>query len=316
MHSIGDLPSEEGSRAAFTVRSVLTGGLMCVLVGIVGPYWGYYLHASTLFLDYSVGGAMFLLFLLLLLANGSAALMNRLFPSSLWRWIALGPAEMVVVMAMMLVGGSITTMGLTGYLVPTMTAPYYLANEVNQWEQKLWPFLPEWLAPLDARGGTTAIMTFYRGLGPDETIPWAVWVRPLAWWGVFLAALYGCMIAIMTVMRKQWVEHERLSFPIAQVPQELCSVARDPWRPGSLLRSWLFWIGFAVPFVAGSLTALSRMYPSVPTIPIVTKIHDLGPMPLEVRLSFAVLGFTFLIPNRVAFSLWFLNLCSFAFRST
>ena len=44
-------------------------------------------------------------------------------------------------------------------------------------------------------------------------------------------------------------------------------------------------------------------------------VSGLGPLSLNLRISFTALGFTFLIPNKVVFSLWFLNLVSFAFRS-
>ena len=48
-------------RGLVTVRGVVLGAFMSFVIGIVGPYWTFYLHSSTLFLDYSVAGAMFLL---------------------------------------------------------------------------------------------------------------------------------------------------------------------------------------------------------------------------------------------------------------
>jgi hypothetical protein len=303
---------------------------MCIAISLAGPYWTFYLHSSMLFLDYSVGGGMFLLFLLVLLLNGAVG--------KVWKRAALRPGEMVVVTAMMLVSGAITTMGLVGYLVPNITAPYYLANPTNRWADKLWPHLPEWTAPLE-EGRTAPIMLFYRGIEeqPDiwagswtpaglwqsaqnfmavtRAMPWHAWVRPLFYWGIFLSALYACMISLMTIIRKQWIENERLSLPSAQVPQELCMTAAGPWQPGSLFRRKAFWFGFALPFTAGSLTALHTFYPFIPEVPINTDINGLGPIPLRVRLSWAVLGFTFLIPNQVAFSIWSLNLVSFGIRS-
>jgi len=118
----------------------------------------------------------------------------------------------------------------------------------------------------------------------------------------------------MAIMRKQWVDHEHLSFPIAQVPEELCAAAASPWRKPSVLVSIFFWAGFAVPFMVGSLSGFNHYFPTVPTITLAKTITDLTVVPLNLRLSFAVLGFTFLIPNRVAFSLWFLNLVSFGVR--
>ncbi len=299
-----DSPTPVGS--VLTLRAVVLGGLMCVVIGLAGPYWTFYLHSSTLFLDYSVAGAAFLLFVLVLLGNGLLGLFCR--P------LALRPHELVVVTAMMLIGGAITTMGLVGYLIPNMSAPYYLATPGNQWSTELWPHLAPWLAPLDPNGRTLAIKKFFTGVNPGDPIPWGPWIKPLLYWSILLIALYACMTSLMTIMRKQWVDHEHLSFPIAQVPAELCAAAASPWRKPSILVSILFWIGFALPFLVGSLNGLHHYYPSVPKITISKTIAGLTPISLPLYLSFAVLGFTFLIPNRVAFSLWFLNILSFAFR--
>jgi len=339
MGAVSDLQEQRVGHGAFTWRSVLLGVLMCFIVGIADPWWTFYLHSSTLFLDYSVGGVMFFLFVLVLLINGTLALAGKLMKWEGWSRIALSSGELVVVAAMMLVAGGITSMGLTGYLIPNMTSPYCLADDQNKWEQNLWPYLPTWASPLDKGGGTQTIMLYYKGMGNPKPLlkgswwspavwvdaakgfvqvtkamPWKPWLRPLALWGIFLMALYACMISIMAIVRKQWVDYERLTYPIAQVPQELCATAAAPWDSGSLFRSIWFWLGFAVPFIFGSINALLIVYHKRP-IPQATGIPELGPIQLPIRLSFAVLGFTFLIPNRVAFSLWFLNLCSFAFRS-
>ena len=291
---------------AITLRSVALGVLMCVAIGLVGPYWTFYLHSSTLFLDYSVGGAMFFVFVLVLVVNGALA---RVVPS-----VALRPGELVVITAMAFVGGAIVTMGLVGYLIPNITAPYYLAAPHNEWSTRLWPHLKGWMSPLDPDGRPTAIIHFFMGIG-DDPIPWQVWVKPLLLWSVLLAALYACMTSLMVIMRKQWIDYEHLSYPIAQVPEELCAAAASPWRSPSILASGLFWGGFAVPFFIGTLKGLNGYYPRVPFLTIARWV-PLGTsgMSLTLYLSFAVLGFTFLIPNRVAFSLWFLNVVSLIFR--
>ncbi|KPK66047.1 MAG: hypothetical protein AMK73_01160 [Planctomycetes bacterium SM23_32] len=305
---VGSPPArdDEPAGALLTPRAVALGILMCAVIGLAGPYWTFFLHSSTLFLDYSVGGAVFLLFVLVLVVNGGVGM---LVPR-----LALRPGELIVVTAMMLIGGAITTMGLVGYLIPNISAPYYLATPSNAWRTTLWPALKPWMSPLDPDGGTSAITKFFNGVGAGEPIPWAPWVRPLLLWSVLLVALYACMTALMAIMRKQWVDHEHLSFPIAQVPAELCAAAAHPWRRPSVLVSKLFWIGFGLPFVVGSLNGLHFYFPRVPGITISRWIGDLTPISISLYLSFAVLGFTFLIPNRVAFSLWFLNLLSFAFR--
>jgi len=294
---------EEAAGALFTWRSILMGMVMCLVLGIVGPYWTFYLVTSQLFLVYSLPGVMFLLFVFVLVFNG---LLRVASPK-----IALKPGEVIVVAAMMLVGGAVT-IGLAGFLIPNMTAPYYFFTPTNQWQAKLWPYLAEWMSPLDRGGGTTAIESFYLGLATGESIPWRPWVKPLLRWSIFLAPSYLCMMAIMTIMRKQWVEYERLSFPIAQVPQALCSSAADPWGRTSIFRSALFWAGFLLPFIVVSLGGLNAYFPSVPKLSLSYGWGRI--LPFSIGLSFAILGFAFLVPNKIAFSLWSLNLTSFLVR--
>jgi len=279
---------------------------MCAVIGVVDPFWSFYLQTSGLYSDYSNGGVMFLLLLLVIVVNG---LLGRL-----WRPIMMGPHEFVVVAAMMMIGLAITTMGLIGYLIPNITAPYYLASSYNDWTSTLWPHLAPWMSPLDPGGKTMAIRKFFQGVPAGEPIPWGPWVKPLALWSVFLIALYACTSALMVVMRKQWIDYEHLSFPIAQVPAELCAAAEDPWRRPSVLASFMFWAGFAVPFAVGSLAGLRHYFPGVPSITVAGTLSGFTSIPLEIRLSFAVLGFTFLIPNRIAFSLWSLNIVSYLVR--
>lgn len=307
---MGGSPDEtratQSAKCALSARAVLLGGAMCIAIGLAGPYWTFYLHSSTLFLDYSVGGAVFLLFVLVVVLNGGVGRLRR--------GAALRSEEFIVVTVMMLVGGAVAEMGLVGYLIPNISAPYYLATPENEWRTKLWPHLAGWMSPLDPGGGTSAIMKFFNGVGPDEPIPWRPWVKPLLFWSILLMALYACMGSLMAIMRKQWVDYKHLSFPIAQVPEELCAAAASPWERPSALVNALFWAGFAVPFVIGSVKGLHFYFPAVPTITTSKWISDVTPIPIAVYLSFAVVGFTFLIPNRVAFSLWALNLVSFAVR--
>jgi len=297
-------PGREAAVVFLTWRSLLLGILMCFLIGVAGPYWDFYLRTNSLFSNYGVPGAIFFTFIILLFYNG---LVRFARPG-----LALKGGELAAVAAMMMIGCAIAG-GLPAYLMADMTGAYYYATPSNQWQEKLWPHLVGWLSPLDQGGGTSAITKFYMGLRAGEPIPWRPWIKPLLLWAVFLPALYMCMMSIMAIMRKQWVEHERLTFPIAQVVQELCDSAEDPWGRLSILRSYLFWAGLAVPLLVGSLNSLHGYFPVVGQI---RTLYDFprGLVRFRIAISFAVLGFTFLIPNRIALSIWLLNLLSFLAR--
>ena len=44
---------------------------------------------------------------------------------------------------------------------------------------------------------------------------------PLASWCSLIVAVYLMMIAAMVLVRRQWVEHERLVFPLIQLPLDI-----------------------------------------------------------------------------------------------
>lgn len=312
MREVADEQSELGPQMAaargggkVTGRCLVLGVLMSALIGVIGPYWTFYLHTSTMFLDFSTAGATFLLFALVLIVNGFFRLVR---PA--WR---LTRAELLVVSAMMMLASSITTMGLTGYLIPNITAPYYFANNYNRWETLVQPYIAKWMIPLDPGGGTTAIEQFYAGLPAGASIPWGTWLRPLLYWAIFIMALYLASVTLMIIFRRQWVDYERLVYPIAQVPLALAETGDGSAGQTSFLRDVITWIGFAIPFLFGTYNALSAYFPNVIPRPIEPwtsiPIFDRSGQ-INIRLSFAMIGLTFMVPNRLAFSLWSLNLVS------
>jgi hypothetical protein len=289
-------------------RAVLLGAILCAVTGVAGPYWTIYLQSSRMFEDYHTAGATFFLFFLFLIFNFGLV--------HLWRKLALRPDELMATGAMMLVGGSIVTSGLIAYFIPAISSAYYYANSSNQWNTELWPYLPKLLSPLDPNGGIVAIKKFWMGLPAGEPIPWGPWAKPLLVWGIFLMAMFLCMMAIMTLMRKQWVDYEHLSYAIAQVPMELCSAAAAPGAASSILRSKAFWIGLAATFLMASSGGLGHYFGVFPFFRVRSWVRFAdGPWQLPFYLDFVVVGLVFLIPNRVAFTVWFVALLSWFLRS-
>ena len=72
---------------------------------------------------------------------------------------------------------------------------------------------------------------FFEGLPEGEKIPWGAWAIPLFWWLSFVAVLFFVLFCIVVILRKQWVEKERLIFPLAQVPLQMVEGAEK----GSLI---------------------------------------------------------------------------------
>ena len=213
------------------------------------------------------------------------------------RSLALNRAELVMVYAMLAMVSAVCTMGLTEIFLPTLTAVFYYASPENQWREKLFPHFPERNILVDDGTGNAL---FYEGLSrPGQTIPYGAWVEPLAWWAVFLLALYVCMISIAVILRRQWMERERLSYPIAQVGLAMIRGEDESRLVNGFFKRPSVWVGMAIPFIAGSLRAMSSYDPTVP----VASLHL--PIPyLEGKVNYALTGFTYFIDTRISGSVW------------
>ena len=113
----------------------------------------------------------------------------------------------------------------------------------NEWPTYALPNLQRWLIPTDAGGTVTA---FYRGLAPGGSPDWGVWIGPLFWWLSFVVALMTASICIGVILRKQWSENERLTYPIAELPMMLVGDPEAGRRLPALFSERSFQIGFGV----------------------------------------------------------------------
>ncbi len=70
-------------------------------------------------------------------------------------------------------------------------------------------------------------------LAAHQVVPWAAWRDPLIAWGSFLGLLFAATYAVNAVMRKQWIDAERFSLPVARAWSMLAGADRgqeSPWR--------------------------------------------------------------------------------------
>lgn len=290
-------------RDPFTWRAFLVGSLGAIAIGIGEQYGLMVIHGSYMSIDFSTAAAIFLFFVLVAIINMAMGKLNKK--------LALTSPELKTVYIMMTVACAIPTMGLSAQILPILAAPFYYALPENNWADILHPHIKTWLVPQ----GQTQIRYFYEGLPAWETeVPWGIWVKPLLIWGIFLMALYFVMICIMVIVRKQWMERERLVFPLAQLPLEMVrDEGNSPVKP--FFKNSIMWIGFGIPFFFGSMKGLNFYFPSVPSLELVQGVSIFRrSLWLTFRLSFPMVGFFYLVHLDTAFSLWFFNLLSLIVR--
>jgi len=259
-------------------------------------------------LDFSVPAAIFTMFLLALVVMLIRAVTGRSI---------LSRSEMLVAYAMMAVSCAVCTMGLMGQLLPMIGAITYYASPDNKWNELLIPYMKEWIFLPRVGEGATACRYMFEGLPSNLTHAQLLgiagaWARPLLSWGVFVFALYATSICVMAIFRKQWVEDERIQFPLVQLPLELAS---EPKRQGErvppFFKNPLLWIGFAAPFLFAALNGLATHYPVMEGArpKLVWTARALGDMwSVQFRISWQTLGLAYLLSADVSLCVWLLGL--------
>ena len=294
------IPARPTSRqGAVTFRALFAGAVVSVLLGVAAPYENLIVSGSPLHFDYSTPGAVFFFLLFLLAANPLLGLLRRS-----WRFTA---AEQATVYIMAAVACTIPTLGLVCQLLPHISSGTYFSTPENGWAEEIVPFLPEWMRVSDSQ----AVKWFYEGLPSGTPLPWMAWLAPLLGWLPMLLAAYAAMTALMVLVRKQWIQHERLTFPLVQVPISMIGEDGEGRRViSAFFRNPAVWIGILIPFLQYSLRALHNYYPIVPEGVPIWKYYYFwdGKFQLRWSISHAVVGFGFLLSTKLGFSMWFLGL--------
>ena len=287
----------ESSNSGSTLRAFGIGTVLCVLISTGTIYANCIIKGSFMAWAFSTPVALFLLFYLVL-AN--------IVVKALARTLALRREELTLIYVMMIISASLPTFGMVSHLLPMITNVFYFASPENNWAELIQPHVPSWIAPHDEE----VIQGFYEGLFiKGQPIPYAAWVGPLCYWTLFLLALYLVSICMMVMMRRQWVEHERLLYPMMQAPMAMVEEddenAPGRFRIPSLLRRPQMWMGFAVPLVVITCNAFHSYYPMIPEFNLATGFNAFrGTVGFRFQLSFSLLGFSYFISRELALGIW------------
>lgn len=285
-------PATRSSHSPLTWRALAIGAALVVAGSVLAPNAIWNLASSEITWSY-MPCIVVVPFFVVVLANAG---LKALRPA----W-ALRPGELVVVFAMALVSAG-TPLFLLGFLLALMASPYYVASPENRWADLLHPYLPDWAFPTD---DGNAMRWFFEGLPPGQSIPWRAWLGPLAWWMLLILAFFFVCLCMVVILRRQWVERERLVYPLLAVPQAL--IRNDDGHPlPRLLRNRIFWVGFLVPFAIIAWNTISHFHPGFPSISLHGSHVGFGPgfPQLHLILVFPTVGLAYFANSEVILSVW------------
>lgn len=302
--SVSQSPRAEKSRASrgVTLRAVLLG----LLLVPVNCYWVIVVEVRW----YTLDGSCLPLFVtpvfILTIVTALNILFGKLAPGR-----ALSQGELLTVYIMVVMSetmaGHDTLQNMFGSI--THYAWYTHQHPDLKWPETFGSLLPRHLQVSDLH----ALQGFYEG---DSTIyRWAnlrPWLVPLGWWSAFVLVMVVMMLCLNVLFRRAWTEHEKLSFPIIQLPLAMT----DGGSATSFFRSRLMWAGF---MVAGGIAVLNGLYLFYPTLPFLKVRYGevffefqshpwsaMGNLPLSFY-PFAI-GLAYFLPLDLSFSCWFFYL--------
>jgi hypothetical protein len=274
-----------------TARGIGFAVLLAIAANLWVNYIEYVIHASRMTLSHFPMGTLMPYLTLVLILNPLARKLGQRY--------SLTPTELLVALAGGLIGGAIPSVGLTGYFLGAIAAPYYFATPENQWAEYFHPYIPNWLAP---RNVNHALDYLFEGRPPGVDIPWDVWYIPITSWMTLIVSLLIASICLSVILRKQWVESERLTYPILRP-------ALDLTVPKESGFSRIFWIGFSIAFSIIAWNMIGYFVPGFPQIPNIRWgpwINFERYFPgIWTRINMFTISFAYFANIDVLFSLWF-----------
>lgn len=281
---------ETSSTLRFFVGTLLFGSILIILT----CYWIISAENRVVWelTDFSIfPTVIFTFFLLAALSPFLRRLLKRAAPTS---------RELAMTYIMVSVATALAGHDIVRQLVPMIANAGWFATPENEWADIFFRFLPTWLTITDRK----ILQGYFEG---DDSF-WQprymeAWLWPIIAWSFLVIVLLFIMLCINIIIRKQWIDHEKLSYPLTTLPVELLG------NTSSLFRNKLIWLGFGLAFGLEIIAGLNYLFPVIPSLKIKYLLffedrpwNAMGRLPVYVY-PFAI-GLGYLMPLDLALSFW------------
>mgnify|MGYP000026494320 CR=1 FL=1 len=184
-----------------------------------------------------------------------------------WPRIALTTTELVILYGMLQASTAIASEWM--WVIHPLIASFALFEGRNsRFTELILPHVPDFLF---FKSDDVPRLADYRtgGYNPFDPRDLALilrqlpfWAEPIFWWTLLVTLVCGAMLCINVLMRQQWTEREKLSFPLIQLPLAMTQGGPGFWRNRAM------WGGFLAVFAIDLLNGFAFLYPALPSIPV------------------------------------------------
>jgi len=220
--------------------------------------------------------------------------------------------EIYLIYAFLVIATTLPGCGIARFFLALLSSLFYFDTPENQFA-KLQEVIPKWLIPHDKE----VIRQMWEAVEAGERIPWEAWLVPLSAWLGFFVLFWLLLLSIMVILRRQWVDRERLAFPLLQLPLEMAPAqGADGLTSGQPLLAAFFcnpimWIGFGLSTLYNLLNILQAFNPAfvapgkffnLGSLFTERPLNAVQPMVLHYRPE--MVGFGYLVSTEISFSIW------------
>lgn len=224
-------------------------------------------------------------------------LAKRAYPSA-----ALTPQELLLIYVMVTMVSTISGHAFMAILMGTLAHPFWFATVENQYVELFGRFIPEWATVRDVG----VLRDYFEG---DSTLyvreHVLAWLTPVLFWSALIVAFYGSLLGFSLILRQHWMEHEKLTYPLTELPLQM---ATSP----AFFRSRVMWIGFGISTFIRVIDGLHDLFPVVPAFPPNYRLDaHFTERPwsamgyLSMSFNTAIVGLAYFMPLDLSFSTWF-----------
>ena len=281
-------------------RTGLRWGVLLLAVLLVPPFvWWTLVLEEIYFAGWPTSVSIFYhclcALLVLVWLNG---ILTRRLPK-----LALSRAEMLAIYTCLSAGVAVAGHDHQMVYLRGWTYALWRAHHDPTWARLADLPWPRWISIFDY----DALDKVYGGFSTLYTSDhFRVWLMPLLFLSGFLCLIQLFGAALGRLMVVPWTDHERLTFPIAQLPLEMAGKNDEFWRNRAL------WVGFTLIALVDIVNGLHAIYPAVPELAVkgfAVPREGIDPklrpvLPHFIRTFPWMVGLCYLLPTDLSLSVW------------
>ena len=230
--------------------------------------------------------------------------------------LCLSGSEILLIWIMSGISATLSYTGFARTFIVNMVIPGWMKMTGVEGIQQIMSTVKPYLFPTDSSIIRTTLYGLETGYTSSvfdiiKTIPWDKWIVPLGVWLSLIGFVFLTVLGITGLFSHQWIENERMNFPLLRVPVLFTEHATKGTLWG-FLKSPYFIVGFFIPVFLHTLNGLHNFFPGVPQIPTLILAQPFVPKEgllkgfykAKIYIYPAFIGFAYLTTRQVSLSLW------------